>query len=149
MILFAVHCLSLIGPARVVVEVGSGATAEGEETAAPTPVAESVFTVDRANEEWLEELVRNGNVESMSEAVVTILRRAASGAVDEKFVFEKKRGCGRKKEKRKVNLRVDERSAAYLERMVEAHALPDVGKALRIVLDWAMEDGGDLIGDLF
>lgn len=39
----------------------------------------------------------------------------------------------------RIDLTADQ--IAFLTEMVEKHALPDIGKAVRVLIDYAMEDG--------
>jgi hypothetical protein len=93
------------------------------------------------NEEWIDKMLqRMPQATSPTELVercVTFAREEA----DEAFVFEKVRGCDRKKEKRSIALGLTEETLAYLRESAAKYNLPNEQKALRVVLDYALEDG--------
>lgn len=103
--------------------------------------AAMAFTVDRVNEEWMHTMLgRMPQPTTLTLLVERIVAHAREEA-DEAFVFEKVRGCGRKKEKRAVELSLEVGTVAYLRDAAARYNLPDEQKALRVVLDYALEDG--------
>ena len=157
------HCIHLAGGPRMVVAVpkvgGGGSGGGGGSSGGGVPVVETiktaVYTVDGANVIWLEKLMgKNSSGETKTEGlVVAATNRTMTEVVvqllnhvrvvpDQKHVFTKKRGCGRVKSKKQIELSIDGPLLNYLNNAVKNYDLPDVGKCLRIVLDYVMEDDG-------
>ena len=121
-------------------------------------VQKSSYTIDAANLIWLESRIElssrfknkgetksksNPMVAAMSmDDVVDSILTYTRNVSDQKNIFTKKRGCGRKKSKKKIELAIDTVSLVYLKRAVQEYELPDLGKCLRIVLEYVMEDEG-------
>lgn len=126
--------------ARVAGNVGSAV--EVDETAAGATTAtapETEYTVDKLNADWLSMVCsRFGLAGGVPEVVKILLHHVRSQ--DAAFVYEKVRGCNRKKVKQKIQLALCVKDSAYLSTSCEAHSLPGIDKALRIVLDYALED---------
>ena len=162
------HCVQLAGGPRMVVVPAAANIASTASTAsmASTPVsavvsaaisASATYTIDGANVQWLEDLMgpRSGATKdgkdsatsatvarrTMSDVVVQLLQHVRAVA-DQGHVFTKKRGCGRVKSKTTVALALGDELLLYLHRAVKEFDLPDLGKGLRIVLDYAMEEPG-------
>ena len=79
---------------------------------------------------------------TVSNIVARVVGHARQPGVDQSVVFTKKRGCGRKKKKEAMSLSIDQETLGYLNAAVKDFELPNLGKAIRIVLDYAMEDEG-------
>ena len=156
------HCVHLAGGPRMVVASPLSqllhVSKEEEEEAKEIEVQKSSYTIDAANLIWLESRIElssrfknkgetktksNPMVAAMSmDDVVDSILTYTRNVSDQKNIFTKKRGCGRKKSKKKIELAIDTVSLVYLKRAVQEYELPDLGKCLRIVLDYVMEDDG-------
>jgi molybdopterin adenylyltransferase len=145
------HCVHLAGGPRMVVssphvDVGHGSSSSSSSsTVAAIP---ATYEIDGANLTWLENILGGGEgkkesseAASMTSIVGKILSHVR-GVADQNHVFTKKRGCGRQKSKKKVELSLERETLHWLERSVKQFDLPNVGKGLRIVLDYVMEDEG-------
>lgn len=109
----------------------------------PSSTSESTirtWTVDKVNLDWLNHLSlakrKGGN---LTEIVTEVLKYAGEYH-DQSYVFEKKRGMGRKKNKVDIKLTLSVAQLAYLDSSVLKFKIPSTEKALRIVLDFALEE---------
>eukprot|EP00941_MAST-03F_sp_MAST-3F-sp1_P000041 g41.t1 len=95
-----------------------------------------VCTVDAANVLWINEKC----IETVYERMMTCKEQAIKSQEISEFIFKKKRGCFRKKKKEKTHLKMPSVWWIWLESQVEKYQLPNWEKALRIVLDYLMEE---------
>lgn len=147
----AVNCTSLIGGPTVVIAAvptspsdvsGSRQPAVAVVTS-PQPdvvatAAEVDYTVDQLNAEWLANICSQFELLDNSTIVEKLLWHVRTQ--DAAVVYEKVRGCKRKKVKQKVRLVLSITDSEYLNLAAEKHSLPGIDKVLRIVLDYALED---------
>ena len=142
------NCTSLIGGPTVVfaqqARTAAGAAAALDlasvtaDSAAVDLPAAAEFTVDKANAEWLANISSQFGFADNSVIVEKVLFYVR--AQDAEVVYEKVRGCNRKKIKQKIKLKLSAKDCEYLNLAAEKHSLPGIDKALRIVLDYALED---------
>ena len=98
-----------------------------------------MWEVDQVNLEWIESVASSRGCSATQ--VVSDLIDRVEGVDNEAFVFKKVRGCGRKKQKRGLPLQLHPDKTSWLESKAENHELPNADKALRVILDYALEDG--------
>ena len=104
--------------------------------------AEADYVVDQMNKEWIEARRRgsDGRFKTNTDVVEDVLQHVQSSEADEGTVFTVSRGGGRKKVKTNMRFALDKRNLLYLRLMQEKYDIPNVQKALRIVLDFALEN---------
>jgi gephyrin len=108
-----------------------------------TPKAvEADYVVDQVNKDWIEARRREseGKFKTDTDVVEHVLQRVQSKETDEETVFTVSRGGGRKKVKTNMRFALGESNLLYLRLMQEKYDIPNVQKALRIVLDFALEE---------
>ena len=137
------NCVALLSGPRIVHNATAAAAAAVRGPAStPAPAAPAAaateYTVDAANVAWLDRVLGAHPGKSASAVVSTLVLHAKTQ--DEAFVFEKIRGCNRKKSKQKVQLALTPEVGAYLRDLQVSRSFPDVGKVLRVILDYALED---------
>lgn len=102
------------------------------------------YTVDAANLQWVVGRAAELDV-SQSEVVRVALQQAVDTVGGDwnseaaRYIFEKKRGCKRKKRKVQLPLHITEPHVEFLGAATDRFELPNAGKTLRIVLDWCLE----------
>lgn len=94
--------------------------------------------IDCANLAWLQKVAPkcNATFPVVIERIVHYIKEQA----DESFVFGNVRGCGRKKQKVKISCQLPSPCENFLKEMVKKYDINSLNKAVRIVLDFAMED---------
>jgi len=125
------HGVALAGGPSMKVEYS------GPESTSAT--AGRVFTVDKVNLEWMNSIVAASKGRGLTEIVSAVLKYAKEYR-DQSYVFEKKRGMGRQKNKVDIKLSLSGEDLSYLESSILQYKLPNTGKALRIILDFALEE---------
>ena len=145
----AAHCINLAGGPQMVVaeEVGSDSShVPAVSTTAASSNAASApqnYTLDAANVLWIQHRIEISSEPSTASSIVArVMRHVRHPSVDQNVVFTKKRGCGRRKKKEVMPLSIDQETLRYLNAVVKDFDLPGMDKAIRIVLDYAMEDEG-------
>jgi hypothetical protein len=146
-------CVAMLGKAQIRLDeaVASKVMAAASGTTAAVPQAgasqSAAYEVDKVNVEWLASVTQTYSLPSTSDVIARILKKAAemvsADALMRTFIFDKVRGADRKKVKQSIDLALPQDGCVFLERMMQAHNIPSIGKALRIVLDWALEDGDE------
>eukprot|EP00946_MAST-07B_sp_MAST-7B-sp1_P003624 g3624.t1 len=143
----AAHCINLAGgPLMEVAEMDPSLTAAN--VSSPSAAINNLpapqnFTLDAANIAWIKERMKKSAGPSTASSIVAcVMRYTMQASVDQSVVFTKKRGCGRKKKKEIMTLSIEQKTLDYLNSAVRTFDLPDLGKAIRIVLDYAMEEDG-------
>lgn len=133
----AAHCINLAGGPLMIV---------GEPVLSsdmPIPSKKQAYTLDAANVSWINAwAAKLPKEETASSVVARVMQYVRQPSVDQSLVYTKKRGCGRKKRKESVSLFINADILDYLNSAVEKFNLPGLGKAIRIVLDYAMEEDG-------
>jgi hypothetical protein len=130
---------------------GSSATVDVAAATVTTDdgAAEEVYTIDQANAAWIQATLAAAGVASTTDASPSwLVNRLISFAATESgrsaqfeaALFTKKRGCNRAKVKVKESLSISPTGKRFLAEMGETYGIADSGKALRIVLDYALEE---------
>lgn len=110
--------------------------------------ATETYEVDKANVEWIDNILKGHPQSSANDLVNKVISRViaeatadiAGNAAKRSFIFEKVRGANRKKQKHSIQLSLTSENSQFLTQMMKVHDIPSLGKALRIVLDWALEE---------
>eukprot|EP00929_Paragymnodinium_shiwhaense_P013760 TRINITY_DN12160_c0_g1_i1.p1 TRINITY_DN12160_c0_g1~~TRINITY_DN12160_c0_g1_i1.p1 ORF type:complete len:881 (+),score=105.12 TRINITY_DN12160_c0_g1_i1:121-2643(+) len=125
--------------------VGSGSISQ--KTASSPQGSTEAYDVDKANIEWIHKVMQAYSLASPSDVVNQVIDRASTESLSDAsvraFIFEKARGVNRAKLKQDIDLALQPAHVQFLVRMMKAHSIPSLGKALRIVLDWALEDANE------
>lgn len=99
-------------------------------------------SIEKKHIAFLEEKAQEYCNSDSDAALKVLLDYARDG--DEKLIFETVRcnTCGGKKDKEDYTASIDGSHAAYLEEMAGKHNLKDgTSKALRVIIEFAMQDG--------
>eukprot|EP00039_Didymoeca_costata_P014750 m.241567 g.241567 ORF g.241567 m.241567 type:complete len:447 (+) comp16088_c0_seq23:1206-2546(+) len=143
-----VNCLHLIGGPNVdfAIPTDKGVTEPVVSIKEDSNVKQrETFTIDALNLAWLDKIKEKFQSQNSSDPHTSIIRAVIQEARqhDNVHIFEKVRGCGRKKVKVSFDVILSEQDDIYILEAVEKHNLPDKGKAIRILIDFFMEELND------